>query len=190
MSSSIDSSEDAFLLQIFISGFMHQMWVSAQWKVHTREKHLVSCGKSAYWTICGVSLHGVCAAIWEITNSAFFLLGQHGWYAVADSWDANCAQNNLTKHLKHLPFSLMYLKQNRRTVDKAHCKYVTEKRAGASTAGSQVKHWICLTNYLPLLLFCSNTSWSFSFTLTKLCRVAAVPLSLIYKVGSTAKHFA
>lgn len=30
LSSSIDSSEDAFLLQIFISGFVNHMWVSVQ----------------------------------------------------------------------------------------------------------------------------------------------------------------
>lgn len=84
----------------------------------------------------------------------------------------------------------MDLKQTGRTVDNAYFKYVTEMRAGTSTAGSGAKHWICLTNCLPLLLFCSNTSWSFTvLTLTKLCRVAAVPLSLIYKIGSTAKYF-
>lgn len=154
------------------------MWVSVQWKLCRREKHLVSCGKSLYWMIISVlfsnigcvSLHSVCAAIWESKNAAFFLPGQHHWYAGADSSAADCAQDNVTKHIKHLPFSLTGLKQPGSTVDKAYCKYVPEMRAGISTAGSEQSIGSPWPYYLLLLLFCSNTSWTFTlFTLKKLC---------------------
>lgn len=129
-------------------------------KMWRREKHLISRIKSVYWmtisvlfsNMGSVSLHNVCAAIWE---QKFSFLPPGAASLVCWSWQFSCrlCSGQCHKHIELLPFSLMGLKQPGSSVDKAYCKYVPERRAGISSAGSGRASDI--SNCTTCLYYCS-----------------------------------